>query len=167
MKGERVSRQVYGNAVLRCYKNRWRPRCPNPLNGDLFRRERNLMLLRLLHDCVDQFLIALVRIRPANHRDVPQIILEGIVREFRRNHLKSAVDHTHDHQKPDDCFNSSHVPQSAPWDEDLSRPAEHSLKIFDYRGDRNIAHFPSLAQNDFHSAFGNLLPHIDSERDTH
>ncbi len=47
-----------------------------------------------------------------------------------------------------------------------SRPPEHSLKIFHYRGNRNIAHLASLAQNDFHSTFGNLLSHSDSKRDT-
>src|SRR5579864_8630270 len=46
------------------------------------------------------------------------------------------------------------------------RPAKHSLKMFDYRGNPNIAYLTSLAENDFHSAFGNLLSHRDSKRDT-
>src|ERR1700758_1494742 len=47
-----------------------------------------------------------------------------------------------------------------------SRLPEHSLNIFRYRRNPNIAHFASLAENDFHSTFGNLLPHSNSKRDT-
>src|SRR5580704_2236056 len=47
----------------------------------------------------------------------------------------------------------------------LSRPAEHSLKIFDDRGNRNIAYFASRTQNDFHSTFGNFLSNGNSKWD--
>src|SRR5580698_9096668 len=57
----------------------------------------------------------------------------------------------------------------------LRRPAaqrsglgwQHSLKIFHYRRDRNIAYFASRAQNDLHSTFGNLLSDRDSKGDSH
>ena len=48
----------------------------------------------------------------------------------------------------------------------VKKAAEHSLKMFNYRGNRNILDFPSLAQNDFHGTFGNLLSDGDSKRDT-
>src|SRR5579863_1106496 len=47
-----------------------------------------------------------------------------------------------------------------------SRLAEHSLKVFHYCRNRNIAYFTSRALNDFHSTFGNLLSHSDSKGDT-
>src|ERR1700684_3511381 len=47
-----------------------------------------------------------------------------------------------------------------------SRPAEQLLERFHNRGDPNITHFASRAQNDLHSAFGNLLSYRDSKRDT-
>src|SRR5580698_2396017 len=49
----------------------------------------------------------------------------------------------------------------------LSGPGwQHSLKIFHYRRDPNIAYFPSRAKNHFHGAFGNLVSHRDSKGDT-
>src|SRR4029077_9452462 len=60
----------------------------------------------------------------------------------------------------------SHNPLRPDWEMSSSRPTEHALKIFHYRRNPNIAHFASLAENDFHSIFGNLLSHSNSKRDT-
>src|SRR5262249_21332862 len=86
---------------------------------DLFWRKLDLVLLRLLHDGVDNFLVALMRIRPTHHRDVVQVILERIIGQLRRNDLKAAVDDRDDRQKSDERFDCSHVPQSTQQDAEM------------------------------------------------
>src|ERR1700722_17133259 len=44
--------------------------------------------------------------------------------------------------------------------------AQRSLKIFNYRCDRNIAYLSSRAQNHFHSTFGNLVSDRNSVWDS-
>ena len=110
----------------------------------LLGRQCDLVLLRFFQDDIHQFLIGLVRIRTANPSDVPYV-LERVVRQPRRNNLERAVEHRDDRQKPNECLYCSHVSRLALGNENLSRPAEHSLKMFDYSGNRNIAHLASLA----------------------
>src|SRR5579863_4944744 len=169
MQSKGISRQAHRNAVIRGDVHSRRSGRPDSLYGDLLRGKSDLVFLRLLYDRINQFLVRLVRIRAAHHSNVVQIVLEGIIRQLRRNDLKARVNHSDDGQKPEERFYCSHVPQScSAGDVEITsrRPAKHSLKIFDYRGNRNIAYFASLAENDFHSTFGNFLPYGDSKRDT-
>src|SRR5215471_4922151 len=48
----------------------------------------------------------------------------------------------------------------------LACPAERSLKMLHYRGNRNIANFAGRTENDLHGTFGNLLSDGDSKGDT-
>ncbi len=76
MQIEGISRQDYWDTVIRSNIYGRRSRTPDPLHRDLLWCQRNLVLLRLFHDGVNKFLIGLVRICPAGHRDVPEIVLE-------------------------------------------------------------------------------------------
>src|SRR5579872_487500 len=72
-------------------------------------------------------------------------------------------------KKPAIAFTVPMSHNSAQQDADICsrRPAKHSLKMFDYRRNRNIAYLASLAENDLHGTFGNFLSYRDSKRYTH
>ena len=47
------------------------------------------------------------------------------------------------------------------------RRPQQILKIFPYCADASILHLASRALNDLHSAFGNLLPNVDTKGYAH
>ena len=81
--------KVDRHAILRRHIHRRRSRRSDPLDRHALRGQRDLMILRLLNNLLDQLLVGRVRIRPAHHRHAPQIILKRIVRQLRRSDLKS------------------------------------------------------------------------------
>lgn len=116
MQSEGIAWQANRYAVIDCHVHRKRAWRSDPLYGDLFRRQSDLVLLCLLHDLINECLVCRVRIGSAHHCDIAQVVLERVVGEFRRNDLKPAVDQPDNQQKPAQRFNRSHVPTIASWD---------------------------------------------------
>ena len=156
MQSEGISRKADRNAIIRRHIHGRRSRSPDPLHRYLLRRQRNAVLLPFFNDRGADLIIALVRVGARYHHNILQIVFERIVVHFRWRDLKSGVDHADDRNKSQYCFYGSHVPHSAlhgTWVPHFSRslrevgtsrsPAEQLLKVFDYRGDRNIAYFAS------------------------
>ena len=97
MKIERVSRKIDSYAVVCRHIHRRKPRSVNPLHGHLIARKSNLMVPGLAENHGSYVFVALIRTGATRHRNLPQIILKGVVRQLRRNDLITRVD------QPDDC----------------------------------------------------------------
>lgn len=102
MKGEGVSRKRDRHAVIRRYVYSGRTRSSDALNCNLFGCECDLMIGSFLDDRVNYVLVGLMRICPANHGDLPQVVLERIIAQLRRNDLETAIHQSHEYQNSDD-----------------------------------------------------------------
>src|SRR2546427_7928823 len=105
MKIERVSRKIDSYAVVCRHIHRRKPRSVNPLHGHLIAHKSNLMVPGLAENHGSYVFVALIRTGATRHRNLPQIILKGVVRQLRRNDLITRVDQPDDCQKADDRFN--------------------------------------------------------------
>ncbi len=105
MQSEGISRKRNRHAVIRRYVHSRRARCSDALNCDLFGCECDLVIGSFLDDRVNYVLVGLVRICPANHRDLPQVVLERIIAQLWRNDLKTAIHQSHEYQNSDDRLN--------------------------------------------------------------
>ena len=165
---EGVTRQAYCDRIVRRDVNRGHAGRADPLHDHLLGVDRQVLVLGLAEHIVADVVIRLLKVRAIHQRDIPEIVLKTIIGHQWRSHFKAGYDHQNDRQKSTERFKSSHRSelrrQARGANSGLGR--QHSLKIFNYRRDPNIAYFPSRAKNDFHSIFGNLLSDRDSKGDT-
>src|ERR1700681_875202 len=113
MQIEGISWQTDWNAVVGSYIDRRRSWTSDPLHRHALGIQSNLMFMCFLDNGIHQLLIGRVRIRSPSQCHGSQVVRKRVIGQLRWNDLKPGINRGDDDQKPDNCFERSHVPQSA------------------------------------------------------